>query len=108
MGNNYFTDNSSWIRSRKFRLGARMQGMPDVRVKEAKSEPFVVKDHRGDCQLRMLPGFDYRTSLYRAFAFELDSSSPPDISLAHDCHSMQAISPTTMDNTVTKDYYSDT
>ncbi|KAK1374032.1 Calmodulin-binding protein 60 B [Heracleum sosnowskyi] len=48
LGHICFTDNSSWIRSRKFRLGARMQGMPDVRVKEAKSEPFIVKDHRGE------------------------------------------------------------
>lgn len=48
-----FTDNSSWTRSRKFRLGARM---PDnkfdnnIRVREAKSESFVVKDHRGECE----------------------------------------------------------
>ncbi|XP_057473432.1 protein SAR DEFICIENT 1-like [Actinidia eriantha] len=45
-----FTDNSSWIRSRKFRLGARVvpgsnQG---VRVCEAITESFVVKDHRGE------------------------------------------------------------
>ncbi|KAL8115014.1 calmodulin-binding protein 60 B-like isoform X2 [Apium graveolens] len=48
LGNICFTDNSSWIKSRKFRLGARMQGMPDIRVREAKSEPFVVKDQRGE------------------------------------------------------------
>lgn len=42
LGNISFADNSSWTRSRKFRLGARMQGIPDVRVKEAKSEPFIV------------------------------------------------------------------
>ncbi|XP_043701820.1 protein SAR DEFICIENT 1-like [Telopea speciosissima] len=46
-----FTDNSSWIRSRKFRLGARVvpgschQG---VRIREAMTEPFMVKDHRGE------------------------------------------------------------
>lgn len=48
LGNICITDNSSWIKSRKFRLGARMQGMPDIRVKEAKSEPFIVKDQRGE------------------------------------------------------------
>lgn len=51
LGNICFTDNSSWIRSRKFRLGARMQGSSSQpRVKEAKSEPFIVKDHRGECK----------------------------------------------------------
>ncbi|KAK1364208.1 Calmodulin-binding protein 60 B like [Heracleum sosnowskyi] len=49
LGNICFTDNSSWIRSRKFRLGARVQGnSTQARVKEAKSEPFIVKDHRGE------------------------------------------------------------
>ncbi|OWM62910.1 hypothetical protein CDL15_Pgr020204 [Punica granatum] len=45
-----FTDNSSWVRSRKFRLGARtVQKIPtEVRIKEARSETFVVKDHRGE------------------------------------------------------------
>ncbi|WOG86847.1 hypothetical protein DCAR_0206066 [Daucus carota subsp. sativus] len=42
LGNISFADNSSWTRSRKFRLGARMQGIPDVRVKEAKT----YKKHR--------------------------------------------------------------
>ncbi|GFP99981.1 hypothetical protein PHJA_002142200 [Phtheirospermum japonicum] len=42
------TDNSSWIRSRKFRLGARVVvcGGGGV-IREAITEPFVVKDHRG-------------------------------------------------------------
>ncbi|RVW97890.1 Calmodulin-binding protein 60 D [Vitis vinifera] len=45
-----FTDNSSWIRSRKFRLGARaVSGISkEVRIREARSEAFVVKDHRGE------------------------------------------------------------
>ncbi|CAM0872834.1 unnamed protein product [Alopecurus aequalis] len=45
-----FTDNSSWIRSRKFRLGARMSRASSVeeRVQEAVSNPFLVKDHRGE------------------------------------------------------------
>ncbi|XP_031371464.1 protein SAR DEFICIENT 1-like isoform X2 [Punica granatum] len=44
------TDNSSWIRSRKFRLGVRVipGSYPGVvRIQEAVSEPFVVRDHRG-------------------------------------------------------------
>ncbi|XP_071696847.1 calmodulin-binding protein 60 B-like isoform X2 [Rutidosis leptorrhynchoides] len=47
LGEVYFTDNSSWIRSRTFRLGAQAV-VSDVRIKEARSEPFVVKDHRGE------------------------------------------------------------
>ncbi|RWV96808.1 hypothetical protein GW17_00040459, partial [Ensete ventricosum] len=52
LGELSFTDNSSWTRSRKFRLGARV---PDghcngIRVREAKTEPFMVKDHRGECE----------------------------------------------------------
>ncbi|KAL5209737.1 hypothetical protein ABZP36_005360 [Zizania latifolia] len=45
-----FTDNSSWTRSRKFRLGAKTEdgSYNGVRVREAKSESFVVKDHRGE------------------------------------------------------------
>lgn len=45
-----FTDNSSWIRSRKFRIGARVVqgGFSGVRVREAVTEAFVVKDHRGE------------------------------------------------------------
>ncbi|KAI9113768.1 hypothetical protein K1719_015019 [Acacia pycnantha] len=45
-----FTDNSSWIRSRKFRVAVRVapgthQG---PRVLEGFTESFVVKDHRGE------------------------------------------------------------
>ncbi|XP_026662635.2 protein SAR DEFICIENT 1-like [Phoenix dactylifera] len=45
-----FTDNSSWIRSRNFRLGARivLGSKEGPRIKEAMTEPFVVKDHRGE------------------------------------------------------------
>ncbi|XP_024189032.1 calmodulin-binding protein 60 D isoform X2 [Rosa chinensis] len=53
-----FTDNSSWIRSRKFRLGAR--AVPknpgdEVRIREARSEAFVVKDHRGELYKKHYP-----------------------------------------------------
>lgn len=44
-----FTDNSSWTRSRRFRLGARVVGNSDgARIREAKSESFIVRDHRGE------------------------------------------------------------
>lgn len=51
-----FTDNSSWMRCRKFRLGARVAQINngDVRIKEARSEAFVVKDHRGECKSRSI------------------------------------------------------
>ncbi|KAK6148433.1 hypothetical protein DH2020_019345 [Rehmannia glutinosa] len=49
VGNVMFTDNSSWTRSRKFRLGAKLlENIGDIRVREARSEPFVVRDHRGE------------------------------------------------------------
>ncbi|KAL5544820.1 hypothetical protein UlMin_008604 [Ulmus minor] len=46
-----FTDNSSWIRSRKFRIGARVllgSNSQNLSVREAITEAFVVKDHRGE------------------------------------------------------------
>lgn len=48
-----FTDNSSWIRCRKFRLGARVcsSKLMEGRIQEARSEAFLVKDHRGECKL---------------------------------------------------------
>jgi hypothetical protein len=48
-----FTDNSSWIRSRKFRIGVRVVMLTDscgLRIQEAVSESFTVKDHRGECK----------------------------------------------------------
>lgn len=46
------TDNSSWIRSRKFRLGVKVSPgyCEGIRVREAKTEAFAVKDHRGECE----------------------------------------------------------
>jgi len=48
-----FTDNSSWIRSRKFRLGLKVASgfCEGVHIREAKTEAFTVKDHRGECML---------------------------------------------------------
>lgn len=45
-----FTDNSRWQRSRRFRLGAKVvQPTPHGEdIKEGRSEPFVVKDNRGE------------------------------------------------------------
>ncbi|XP_057950740.1 calmodulin-binding protein 60 A [Malania oleifera] len=44
-----FTDNSSWTRSRKFRLGARVVDYSNgTRIREAKTESFIVRDHRGE------------------------------------------------------------
>ncbi|XVE63109.1 hypothetical protein DITRI_Ditri06bG0173300 [Diplodiscus trichospermus] len=52
-----FTDNSSWIRSRKFRLGARIvqRISGEVTIREAISEAFVVKDHRGELYKKHYP-----------------------------------------------------
>ncbi|KAF3796561.1 Calmodulin-binding protein 60 D [Nymphaea thermarum] len=56
-GDLLFTDNSSWTRSRKFRLGARVDSghVDGVRIQEAMSEPFVVKDHRGELYKKHYP-----------------------------------------------------
>ncbi|CAK9312154.1 unnamed protein product, partial [Citrullus colocynthis] len=52
IGHLEFTDNSGWIRGRRFRLGVRLRSGSDrdkiPRVREAITEPFVVKDHRGE------------------------------------------------------------
>lgn len=53
LGDLTFTDNSSWIRSRKFRLGLKVASgfCEGVRIREAKTEAFTVKDHRGERML---------------------------------------------------------
>ncbi|KAL6599878.1 hypothetical protein ACP70R_045529 [Stipagrostis hirtigluma subsp. patula] len=43
-----FVDNSSFTRSRKFRLGVKLIGDVGVRVQEGITEPFTVKDRRGE------------------------------------------------------------
>ncbi|XVF87575.1 hypothetical protein PTKIN_Ptkin18bG0131300 [Pterospermum kingtungense] len=57
LGELTFTDNSSWIRSRKFRLGLKVA--PDVcegiRIREAKTDAFTVKDHRGELYKKHYP-----------------------------------------------------
>ncbi|KAL8460200.1 hypothetical protein ACS0TY_031150 [Phlomoides rotata] len=57
LGDLTFTDNSSWIRSRKFRLGLKVaSGYGEgVRIREAKTEAFTVKDHRGELYKKHYP-----------------------------------------------------
>ncbi|XP_028773719.1 calmodulin-binding protein 60 B [Neltuma alba] len=52
-----FTDNSSWIRSRKFRLGLKVAPgfCESIRIREAKTEAFTVKDHRGELYKKHYP-----------------------------------------------------
>uniref|UniRef100_A0A0D3F1G9 Calmodulin-binding protein-like n=1 Tax=Oryza barthii TaxID=65489 RepID=A0A0D3F1G9_9ORYZ len=52
-----FTDNSSWIRSRKFRLGLKISSgfCEGIRIREAKTEAFMVKDHRGELYKKHYP-----------------------------------------------------
>ncbi|KAK9292864.1 hypothetical protein L1049_020845 [Liquidambar formosana] len=61
IGDISFTDNSSWIRSRRFRLGARkvQSTSNEVRIREARSEAFVVKDHRGELYKKHYPPLLY-------------------------------------------------
>lgn len=57
IGELIFTDNSSWIRSRKFRLGLKVASgyCEGIRVREAKTEAFTVKDHRGELYKKHYP-----------------------------------------------------
>ncbi|TVU22062.1 hypothetical protein EJB05_31738 [Eragrostis curvula] len=53
-----FTDNSSWVRCRKFRIGVRAVpsgGFDGGRVLEAMTEAFVVRDHRGELYRKHYP-----------------------------------------------------
>ena len=52
LGELTFTDNSSWIRSRKFRLGLKVASgsCEGIRIRGAKTDAFTVKDHRGECE----------------------------------------------------------
>ncbi|CAJ2649731.1 unnamed protein product [Trifolium pratense] len=57
LGELTFTDNSSWIRSRKFRLGMKVaSGFGEsIRIREAKTVAFTVKDHRGELYKKHYP-----------------------------------------------------
>ncbi|XP_073156018.1 calmodulin-binding protein 60 C-like [Henckelia pumila] len=57
LGNLKFTDNSSWTRSKQFRLGLKVSSSSSsgIRVREAKTEAFPVKDHRGELYKKHYP-----------------------------------------------------
>ena len=57
LGELTFTDNSSWIRSRKFRLGLKVASgfCESLRIREAKTVAFIVKDHRGELYKKHYP-----------------------------------------------------
>ncbi|XVE51249.1 hypothetical protein DITRI_Ditri02bG0024800 [Diplodiscus trichospermus] len=57
LGELAFTDNSSWIRSRKFRLGLKVasDSCEGIRIREAKTDAFTVKDHRGELYKKHYP-----------------------------------------------------
>ncbi|CAK9269788.1 hypothetical protein BDL97_03G011000 [Sphagnum fallax] len=57
LGDFQFTDNSSWIRSRRFRLGVKAVAgcCEGIRIQEAKTDPFIVKDHRGELYKKHYP-----------------------------------------------------
>ncbi|KAH7836571.1 hypothetical protein Vadar_002989 [Vaccinium darrowii] len=57
LGDLTFTDNSSWIRSRKFRLGLKVTSgcCEGIRIREAKTDAFTVKDHRGELYKKHYP-----------------------------------------------------
>ncbi|KAM7254857.1 hypothetical protein ACFE04_020098 [Oxalis oulophora] len=57
LGELTFTDNSSWIRSRKFRLGLKVSTgcCEGIRIREAKTDAFTVKDHRGELYKKHYP-----------------------------------------------------
>ncbi|XP_077244630.1 protein SAR DEFICIENT 1-like isoform X2 [Tasmannia lanceolata] len=59
IGDFEFTDNSSWIRSRNFRVGARVAPGTSLgmRIKEARTEAFSVKDHRGELYKKHHPPY---------------------------------------------------
>ncbi|PHU24659.1 Calmodulin-binding protein 60 D [Capsicum chinense] len=49
LGNVSFTDNSSWTKSRTFRLGLKLINRSgEFRVREGVSKPLIVRDHRGE------------------------------------------------------------
>ncbi|KAM0895608.1 hypothetical protein ACQ4PT_023730 [Festuca glaucescens] len=58
VGELQFTDNSSWLRCRKFRIAARVEpgsGYEGPRVAEAMTQAFNVRDHRGELYRKHYP-----------------------------------------------------
>ncbi|KAK4476721.1 hypothetical protein RD792_015881 [Penstemon davidsonii] len=55
VGDVSFTDNSSWMRSGKFRLGSKAHTNSDYEIREGISNSFRVKDHRGESYQKHYP-----------------------------------------------------
>ncbi|KAH0766726.1 hypothetical protein KY285_002597 [Solanum tuberosum] len=56
LGDISFTDNSSWVKSRTFRLGLKLINRSgEFRVREGVSKPFTVRDHRGEAYKKHYP-----------------------------------------------------
>ncbi|MCI21603.1 hypothetical protein A2U01_0042772, partial [Trifolium medium] len=49
-----FTDNSRWLRGKKFRLGVKAMQNGE-KIKEGRSQPFRVKDNRGESYQKHYP-----------------------------------------------------
>ncbi|KAK3431672.1 hypothetical protein EUGRSUZ_E03479, partial [Eucalyptus grandis] len=61
LGELIFTDNSSWNRSKRFRIGLKVASgyCVNTRIREAKTDAFRVKEHRGEASKKHnLPAFD--------------------------------------------------
>ncbi|XP_039168830.1 calmodulin-binding protein 60 D-like [Eucalyptus grandis] len=57
LGNLMFTDNSSWNRSKSFRIGLKVASgyCGNARIQQAKTEAFVVREHRGESYKKHYP-----------------------------------------------------
>ncbi|KAL3740297.1 hypothetical protein ACJRO7_021558 [Eucalyptus globulus] len=57
LGELLFTDNSSWNRSKKFRIGLKVASgyCGNTRIREAKTDAFTVKEHRGESYQKNYP-----------------------------------------------------
>ncbi|XP_039173392.1 calmodulin-binding protein 60 D [Eucalyptus grandis] len=57
LGELLFTDNSSWNRSKKFRIGLMVASgyCENTRIREAKTDAFTVKEHRGESYEKHYP-----------------------------------------------------
>ncbi|XP_048132456.1 calmodulin-binding protein 60 D-like [Rhodamnia argentea] len=57
LGELIFTDNSSWNRSKRFRIGLKVASSHcgNTRIREAKTDAFRVKEHRGESNKKHYP-----------------------------------------------------
>ncbi|KAL3740314.1 hypothetical protein ACJRO7_021570 [Eucalyptus globulus] len=57
LGNLMFTDNSSWNRSKSFRIGLKVASgyCGNAQIRQAKTEAFVVREHRGESYKKHYP-----------------------------------------------------